>query len=242
MARRRISILTLGTLLTTFAQPTLAENKVRPGLGDDPGVPETTPFALPPGLALAGPIWGVDADGGECPGVDAKFGTDDGGVKVCVPLKNTSGAPRPLDLNDGLILIQEHQDGQNGLLVERVLINVPPSGGEGGCRPVEKDGPVSERKCEPENGDPDSVYIVQLNLRCLNEGRSPSFSGMAYQIGGVTADPDLLALANLLATKDLSSPNAQEVATEAVYEITEGSGLTTETRRRVNALPARKQA
>lgn len=221
------------------AGPVLAQNKVRPGLGDDPGIPETTPFTLPPGLKLAGPIWATDADGGECPRADAKFGAEDGGVKACVPLENTSGFPQMLDLSPGLILNQQFRDGQNGLLVERVLVNVPPTGAGGGCKPVDEDAPVSEKQCEPANGDPDSVFIVQLNLRCVNEGRSPSFSGMEYQIAGVTSDPDLLALAQLLATRDLSTSRAQEIATRAVYEITEASGLTAETRRRVASLPAR---
>lgn len=239
MARRRIFILTLATLLLALAHPALAENKVRPGLGDDPGLPQTAPFALPPGVALAGPIWGVDADGGECPGADAKFGSDEGAVKTCVPLKNTGIGASLVDLKAGLILYSQFRDGQNGLLVERVLVQVPPEA-SGGCRPVKEDAPVSERKCNPENGDPDSVFIVQLNLHCLNEGRSPSLSGMGYSIAGVTTDPDLLALAELLAAKDLSSSAAQELVTEAIYEITEGSGLTPETLRRINALGNRR--
>lgn len=233
------SLIALTLMACCVAAPALAQNKVRPGLGDDPGAPQTSPFQLPSGVELAGPIWGADADGGACPDADAVFGAEDGGVKVCVPLRNSSGGPRRVILEDGLMIVSESRDGQNGLGVEPVQFDLPPSS-FGGCRPVEDDAPVAERKCEPENGDPDSVFIVQLNLRCVNEGRSPSFSGMRYRIAGVTSDPDLLSLSRLLATKDLSSADAQEVATAAVYEITESRGLTPETRRRVEALPDRR--
>lgn len=235
------SLMALCLIACCIAAPALAQNKVRPGLGDDPGVPETSPLQLPDGVELAGPIWGVDAEDGECPGADASFGARHGGVKVCVPLRNLSGGPQTLTLNPGLILIHEFQEGQNGLLVERVRINVPATpSGSGGCRPVAEDARPAQKQCEPENGDPDSVFIVQLNLRCLNENRSPSFPGMRYSVAGVTSDPDLLALATLLATKDLSSDHAEEIATEAIWEITERQGLTPETLREVEALPARQ--
>jgi len=70
------------------------------------------------------------------------------------------------DLKEGLIMISRFQDGQNGLLVERVRINMPytPCGSSGTQREDEKE---KKRK-----------FIVELNLQCLNESKSPSFDKM----------------------------------------------------------------
>jgi hypothetical protein len=118
-------------------------NVVRPGLGNDPGTPLVTSLSLPAGVRIDGVAIGADAEGGQCADRDAVIGSG-GAVRACVSIcmdtavyQGTDGAS--IDLSDGLILISEFQDGQNGLLVERVRINVPFTPCSGGYSPGESE-------------------------------------------------------------------------------------------------------
>jgi hypothetical protein len=217
--------------LAVAATPAVAQvNKVRPGLGDDPGMPQTRPLQLPAGVRLDGPIIGADADGGECKDKDVTVGNGRG-VRVCagfcIDQKTTIGVDGEtvLDIEEGLILVSEFQEGQNGMLVERVKINMPytPCGGGMGA-------PEDEEKRKRR-------FIVELNLQCLNESKSPSFDKMGYRMGGITTDPDLLELLGLMKNKRIETEEHQRIVGDAVYSITEGKGLTSQDRHALASLP-----
>lgn len=196
------------------------ENVFRPGLGDDEGEPRGTPLSLPAGIQISGTILGVDASEGECEGATIPPAGSGGAVWACVKLTNSGGGPVTVELPPGLILISEFQEGQNGLLVERVRINVPPTGGGTGGIDAGTDGGTDEGV----------TFIVPLHLYCLNESKSPSFDKMEYRLGPVTNDPALLELLSLLAGKTIDTEDELSAVQEAIYSITEGKGLTRDDR------------
>lgn len=209
-------------------------NKLRPGLGDDPGVPQTEPLQLPPGVRLDGPIIGADADRGECKDKSVTVGNGRG-VRVCAAfcmdqtmIKGADGTL--IDIREGLVMISQHREGQNGLLVERAWINMPwtPCGG----------GVVNDEEEEKKR----RRFIVEMNLQCLNEKKSPSFDKMEYRLGGITTDPDLRELLAILATKKIETEAHHRVVGDAVYSITESNGLTAQDRQRLARLPDKRES
>lgn len=218
--------------LAIAGTPALAQvNKMRPGLGDDPGTPQTRPLELPPGVRLDGQIIGADADGGECKDKSVTVGKGQG-VRVCAAfcMDQTTvigvDGQTLIDIREGLVMISEFQEGQNGLLVERVKINMPYTPCGGGSRGDDEDEKKKRRK-----------FIVELNLQCLNENKSPSFDKMTYNLGGITTDPDLLELLKLLENKKVETEDHHSIVGEAVYAITEGKGLTSQNRHAIASLP-----
>lgn len=185
-------------------------------------------------MRLDGPIIGADADGGECKDKTATVGSGQG-VRVCValcmdrPMVTGVDGTTLIDIRDGLVMISEYQEGQNGLLVERVRINMPYTPCSGGLAGKE-DEEKKRRK-----------FIVEMNLQCLNEAKSPSFDKMQYRLGGITTDPDLRELLAILADKQIVTEQHHRIVGDAVYSITEGEGLTSDDRARLARLPARKQ-
>ncbi len=111
------AVVLAGTPATASAQS--QENVVRPGLGEDPGAPETTPFTLPPGVTLAGTIRGADEESGECEAP----GTEPGGtgvyVRVCVPLENLSGSPVQIEFPAGLVLVATSEGRARNSCIDR---------------------------------------------------------------------------------------------------------------------------
>lgn len=208
-----------------------AQNKIRPGLGDDPGTPQTQPWQLPPGVRLDGPIIGADADGGECKDKDVTVGSGRG-VRVCAAFcmdqTMIEGADGTLiDIRNGLVLVSLHREGQNGLLIERAHLNMPYTPCSSGMSGKDEE---EERRRK---------FIVELNLQCLNESKSPSFDKMQYGIGGITTDPDLLELLAILESKKIETEEHHNIVGEAIYSITEHAGLTAENRRDLARLPDR---
>ncbi len=221
----------LAVAIATITNPAQAQvNKVRPGFGDDPGQPVTQPFALPRGVRLDGPIMGVDAESGECKDKNLTVGSG-GAVKVCAAFCMDNGIiigadGLPIDIRNGLILNSQFRDGQNGLLVERVLVEMPYTPcGPGGFKEDEEQK-KKRRK-----------FIVQFNGYCLNESRSPSMDGMQYSIGGLTADPDMRELLAILAKKKVETEQHKSIVQTAIYSITEGRGLTEKDRWDLDGLP-----
>lgn len=102
------------------AQP----NVVRPGLGDDPGLPSGSPLQFPAGVSLAAPIRGVE-NGEDCGSTSQGSGFN---VTVCLPLCNTTSRPVVVHIPAGLTVVAKTAGPyQNGLLVEAVFVEVPPT-------------------------------------------------------------------------------------------------------------------
>ncbi|MCP3145302.1 hypothetical protein [Pyxidicoccus xibeiensis] len=191
-------------------------NENRPGLGEDPGEPRGTPLNLPAGVSISGHILGANELTGECEGGSEPQGSGPA-VKICVPMRNTTGAAVQLELPRGLTVISTSAGRyQNGLLVERVVVTLPPTAQGPG---VPTDGGT----------DPDA-FLVALHLYCLNEARNPSETGNPYKLGPVTDDAALRELLQLLVGKQLDNDDAVDVVQDAIYSITEGNGLTSEDR------------
>lgn len=198
-------------------------NEVRPGLGNDPGEPQGTPFSLPPGVTVSGNVYGAANDSTSDCGNGAPGNGSGVYVRVCVPLRNATGAPVEVVFPPGLIIITAAEGFQHGLLVERVVVRVPPTrGGPGGQLP---DGGT----------DPDAV-VVPLFTYCLNESKDPSDTGIPYTIGPVTSDSALRELLDLLANKRIDTAEDVDVVQDAIYSITERKGLTMDDRNAINKL------
>jgi hypothetical protein len=187
-------------------------NEVRPGLGDDPGEPLGTPFTLPPGVTVSGTIVGADDLTSECE--NGKKGNGSGVyVQVCVPLRNTTGAPVEVVFPPGLVIVSAAEGFQNGLLVERIVVTVPPTNNGPG-------GPPTDGGVDP------SAEVVPLSTYCLNESQSPNELGTPYRFGPVTSDSALQELLGLLANKRIDTDEDKDVVQSAIYSITEEKGLT----------------
>ncbi|MFP2911334.1 hypothetical protein ACLESD_41185 [Pyxidicoccus sp. 3LFB2] len=195
--------------------PGSGRNEVRPGLGDDPGEPQGTPFTLPPGVTVSGTVYGADDLSSEClTGVRGRVPDNGSGeyVQVCVPLRNSTGAPVQVVFPPGLVIVSATETFQHGLLVERVVVTVPPTGNGPG-------GP-------PDGGVDPEAEAVPLFTYCLNESKSPNERGTPYALGPVTNDAALQDLLGLLAGKRIDDEDEAEVVQDAIYSITEGEGLT----------------
>lgn len=187
-------------------------NVVRPGLGDDPGEPVGTPLVLPPGVTLAGTVRGADDLTSQC-----EHGTQPHGsgvyVQVCVPLENSTGGPVEVVFPPGLVIVSAAEGFQNGLLVERVVVTVPPT-------PPGPGGPPADGGVAPE------AHVVTLHTYCLNASKNPNERGTPYRLGAVTTDEGLRELLGLLAGRSVDSEDDVDVVQDAIYSITEERGLT----------------
>lgn len=206
-------------------------NKVRPGLGDDAGEPLTTPFALPSGIRVMGEAVGAD-ENGKCPD-DGDFGTIYRDVQVCLPVCYVGANVSNVVFPPGLIITTASEGFQRGLLVEREVVAVPPIVCNASAPPVSPDR--KEKAPLPKN-----AFWIKLSAFCLNESQNPASSEGRYRIAGVTADPELLALAAFVAKRDLRTPEDNKVVQQAIYSITEGKGLKWEDRKALHALPLRR--
>jgi len=209
-----------------MAQP----NLVRPGLGEDPGVPSGAPLRLPAGVAVSAPILGVE-DPAECAGAAHGSGYN---VLVCLPLCNATAAPARVRLPAGLTVVSKSASRyQNGILLEEVVIDVPPTPCGPGGIPIDED----PEELEARGGPPRvaSAFQVALNLFCLNEERAPSETRLPYALGAVTDDSDLLDLIARVRGRELDEEEAGILQT-AIYSITEGRGLTPADRAALAAL------
>lgn len=211
-----------------------AQNLVRPGLGEDPGSPDVTPFALPEGVRVIGEIKGADEVDGECENEASEPSGSGNYVRICVPLENMTGTPVQIEFPAGLLVVATSEGrAQNGLLIERTLITVPPTQrGGGGCRrPDERRAPrVGETAQDP------CAYVVRLNLYCLNEARDPSNPFITYAFAGVTRDVALQEILSMLEGKTIKGEENVGAVQDALYSITEGRGLTRMDRAAMNAL------
>lgn len=203
-------------------------NVFRPGLGEDDGAPQGTPFSLPEGVSFAGTLRGAAEVSGECENASVESQGSGALVRVCVPLRNDTGAPVEVEFPPGLVVVSTSEGrGQNGLLIERTILVVPPTPPGPGGR---------DDAGTPDGGVEENVYIVPLYMYCLNEERDPSNEFMTYAVGPITSDDALQELLRLLEGKVIDSSEDVGVVQNALYSITEGRGLTTPDRDAINDL------
>ncbi|MBZ4417740.1 hypothetical protein [Myxococcus sp. RHSTA-1-4] len=190
-------------------------NVVRPGMGEDEGEPRGKPLNLPAGIVISGDLYGANDITDDCGKQEPGNGSGEY-VRVCVPLRNTTGGPIQVEFPPGLTLITRSEGYQNGLLVERVVVEVPPTpGGPGGL---------------PDGGPDPDAYVVPLFTYCLNEERTPSDTGTPYKLGNVTDDAAITELLGLVKGKNIDTDDEVDAVQHAIYSITERTGLTSRDR------------
>jgi hypothetical protein len=196
-----------------------------PGMGNDTRAPEGEPFVLPRRISLVGKIKGRD-------GISAPVGNlckEDGvgkDVIISMTLQNDStGAPLTVEFPPGLVITTASESFQKGLLVERVVVTVPP---------------------KPPGAGTSQCNVV-LRMLCLNEDKNPSEEFVEYTWGPVTSSPLLKNFISRLSSKKIlysQYPNDPDwddkvvkVVKRALWSITEDDGLTQDDIAKINALP-----
>lgn len=196
-----------------------------PGMGDQPGELQGEQFQLPRGVSLVGEIIGAEY-GPDAPGVCVFDGVGKD-VMVKVELQRDSiGGPMTVEFPPGLIITSAAEGFQHGLLVEKVLVTLPPR----------VPGPGAPPKC-----------TVTLLMACLNLSRNPSEATASYKFGPVTSSPLIKDLIKRLSGKKILfsqyPPNDPEwslnteAVQDAVWSLTEYQGLTSDDLRRIAELP-----
>jgi hypothetical protein len=197
-----------------------------PGLGEMPGEPEGTQFKLPAGVQLVGEIEGQE-DGSSSR--DCVFDGPGFNVIVKMKLKRDSSVSGPLTVEfpPGLIITSAAEGFQHGLLVERILVTIPPiQPGSGGD------------ECQ-----------VSLLLFCLNSAKRTSDATARYKFGPVTSSKLLKDLINRLKGKKINYREFedgdpfwfenQEKIQDAIWQLTDGNGLREQDIQYLNELPNR---
>jgi hypothetical protein len=183
-----------------------------PGFGEAPGEPTGEKLVLPKNItitSIVGDETGIGRD--ECV-------VDGAGpfVMVSVIIENDSVGPGPTTVTfpPGLVIVTALEGFQNGLLIERVLVTVPP-------------------KVEGGGGDSGKCN-VKLMLYCLNSARKHSDSTAKYKIGPVTDSPLIKDFLQRLSGKKLLYSeyagnddfwiNSENIQT-ALWSLTDDDGL-----------------
>jgi hypothetical protein len=197
-----------------------------PGLGEMPGEPEGNQFNLPAGVRLVGEIEGQE-DGSSSR--DCVFDGPGFNVIVKMKLKRDSSVSGPLTVEfpPGLIITSAAEGFQHGLLVERILVTIPPiQPGSGGD------------ECQ-----------ISLLLFCLNSAKRTSDATARYKFGPVTSSKLLKDLINRLKGKKINYREFadgdpvwfenQEKIQDAIWQLTDGKGLREKDIQYLNELPNR---
>lgn len=186
-------------------------NEFRPGFGEDEGEPRGRTLTLPTGITVSGQVYGANDLTSDC-GNGAPGNGSGVYVQVCVPLRNNTSTPVQVVFPPGLTIISRSEGYQNGLLVERVVVEVPPTPpGPGGT---------------PDGGRDPDAFVVPLFSYCLNEARNPNDTGTPYALGNVSDDAAITELLGLLQNKRIDTDEEVDVVQQAIYSITERNGLT----------------
>ena len=180
-----------------------------PGLGNSKALPEGATFTLPAGLTLEVPTKTYSVENPvEC---DDKFRNEGKGngdaVALCLIFNNTTGGPITLTLPPGLLFVSKKGDIQNGLLPQRVTIEVPA-------------GPR---------------YFAPLFLYCANQDRDTGGVGNDFELGPVVQYPAFQELYSLLEGKTLTRQSAVPIQS-AITHLTNGEGLSDADRAALKAL------
>jgi hypothetical protein len=187
----------------------------KPGFGDDTRRPAGTAFNLPSGVRAEGTLVGTDDDG-NC--AQPRLETVGAGflVRACLPVRNDTDAGVPLVIPAGLTLVATTQEFQNGIiLVGGTAVVQPSGGGDAGV----------------DAGTVTGTQYLALHAWCLNKNRSGSEPRARYELGPVTNNAQVLELISLIQGKDIAGDGSKvEVVQEALWHITDGTGLTADDR------------
>ena len=196
-----------------------------PGMGNAGGEPLGEPFKLPAGISLKGDI--VGNEDGES-GLDCVFDGQGFWVTVKIKLHRDTGTTTPIEVvfPAGLVVTSALEGFQNGLLVERVVVTIPP--------------------IQPGSGGSDCQ--VTLMMFCLNADRKPSDATARYKFATVTNSVQIKDLIQKLSGKRISFSAYpannnddyflnQEFIQEALWHITNGDGLTKKDLEFISGLP-----
>lgn len=180
------------------------------GIGESLETPTGTPFNLPAGIGLAGIIKGYNTNDCGCDKDDAgcQIGTGDL-VKVCLGLTNTTNKPITVTFPKGLIIISMETETQNGLVIQVETIEIPA----------------------------DQTVYYSLGAYCLNSERNPAFVTDVFEFGPVTQNAKLKELMTMVANKRLDNIETRGVLQAALWNITDGDGLTDFDRQYISSIP-----
>lgn len=212
MRVHRILALMLGAIIVTPLEARAQTS--HPGFGDDERAPTGASFTLPPGLEIAGPIVGANDDG-DCPKPQTNPVGSGLWVRVCVPVKNRTGGPVSIIFPPGLVIVAASEGFQNGLLVERTVLTVPPI----------MPGPGRLRDKE----EKDVVY-VPLHLYCMNSNKEYSIQGTPYTMGPVSQHPVMSEVYRLVEGKDVRGRDRVEIMQQVVWDAIKAGAVTPQIR------------
>lgn len=248
---RKIISLMAGIVLITF---TACEKEVMeepgniPGMGDAVGELQADPFELPEGIEIVGSIGGIgDSSGGEAavsgsPSLKstlsalnsqsyACYGSGGRWVKVAVTLKNSSNMYRTVFLPRGLLFKVNKEGYQHAMLLQWTWVCIKP---------------MAER-----------TFV--LNLYCINRGLSGSDPHVEFSILGITNSDVMWSLLRLIGWRKINLEHYQvvsnvsglkasaddirtyeeitEVLQDAIWSLTDGTGLTEEQISFIESIP-----
>lgn len=188
----------------------VADGHTWPGVGASEVQPEGETLQLPAGLEIEAPIKGYNSsDPTDC---DNKYEDQAVGqgelVRLCLVFRNRTGGPIRLELPPGLMFVSRSREVQNGVLAQRVAIEIP----------------AGPRFAQP------------IFLYCANSDFDPSSPDQAYDVGPVVTYPAMAKLFEFLATKRIDSTNFPVVA-QAITDLTDSGELYSLTRQGLDALP-----
>lgn len=212
--RRLFNVAVAVALVALFASTGVsAQGRGASGVGPSTARPEGPVFEMPAGLELQQPALGHrDRDCRLDDETDPiHLGPPESAVLLCLAFVNTTGAPMQVRLPAGLVFISRSETTQNGVLIQVETFEAPP-------------GP----------------FFVKVNLLCLNSGRNGSRPGDEYELGPVLAERNpVWELIDALASKSIDSMEARAPSRmqAALWNITDGDGLTSVDRSRIAQLP-----
>jgi hypothetical protein len=170
-----------------------------------------TPYTLPTGVELEKPTKGHDQYCVPDNQTENEIKGSGGMVRLCLNFRNTTQQPVTVVFPPGLVFISNSVLTQNGIIIQRVTIEVPAAR---------------------------TQFYVPIYLYCLNLHRKPTNGPEdTYTVGPVTQDSGLLELTGLLENKQVPlMDNANGDVQAAVWDVTDGSGLTPADRDHINKL------
>ncbi len=181
------------------------------GIGKSPETPAGAPFNLPAGIELAGnTIKGYNRDECGCRKKEEDCYRGSGElVRVCLGFTNTTNETITVTIPKGLIIIAVSDETQNGLVIKVEAFEIPAG---------------------------ETVYY-SLGAYCLNSGRTPALAGDVFELGPVTENAELNELMELLENKRIDNVEAGGMIQAALWDITDGNGLTDFYRQAIAKLP-----